>query len=126
MRLLPNRRSVRSTQEGGRGGRTVVARTLARPSLADVLVKHGIVSKQTVEHTLERLGGAVAALGQTLLSEGALSEEQLTRALASQYGLPFDPLTQFRIYARFYDSISIKLLQPHTFVTTLHTEGRVT
>ena len=126
MRLLPNRRSVRSTQEGGRGGRTVVALTLARPSLADVLVKHGIVSKQTVEHTLERLGGAVAALGQTLLSEGALSEEQLARALASQYGLPFDPLTEFRIDPRFYESISVKLMQRHPFVPMVEQQGRLT
>jgi type IV pilus assembly protein PilB len=126
MRLIPNRRSARATQEGGRSGRTAPAPTLARPSLADVLVKHGMVSKQTVEQTLGRLGGAAAALGQTLLSEGALSEEQLARALALQFGLPFDPLTDFRVDQRFYDSMSVKLMQRHPFVPMVEQQGRLT
>jgi type IV pilus assembly protein PilB len=125
MKLIPNRRPVRSTQEGARGGRSVAAPTLVRPSLADVLVKNGMVPKQTVEQTLGRLGGAAAALGQTLLSEGALSEEQLARALASQFGLPFDLLTDFRVDQRFYDSMSVKLMQRHPFVPLVEQQGRL-
>ena len=126
MKLIPKRRSAQITQEAGRSGPTMMAPTLARPSLADVLVKHGMVSKQTVEHTLGRLGGAAAALGQTLLSEGALSEEQLARALASQFGLPFDPLADFRVDQRFYDSMSVKLMQRHPFVPMVEQQGRLT
>lgn len=126
MRLIPNRRPARSTQEGSRSARAVAVPTLARPSLADVLVKLGMVPKQTVDQTLGRLGGAVAALGQTLLSEGALSEEQLARALASQFDLPFDPLTDFRVDRRFYESMSVKLMQRHPFVPMTEQQGRLT
>jgi len=75
----------------------VASRSITRPALAEVLIEHGMVSKATVDQTFRRLGGIPAELGATLLGEGALSEEQLARALAIQYGLPFDPLSDFRV-----------------------------
>ena len=102
----------------------MVARSV-RPTLADVLVRQG-VARETVEQTLRRLGGASLALGSTLVSEGALSEEQLAKALAAQYGLPYDPLTDFRVDQRFYDSISVKLMQRHPFVPISERAGVLT
>ena len=57
-----------------------MARTETRPTLTDVLVRQGVLPKQTLDQMLSRLGGVTAALGQTLVSEGILSEEQLARA----------------------------------------------
>jgi type IV pilus assembly protein PilB len=81
----------------------------------EVLVRHGL-AREPIEQALRRLGGVSLALGQTLVSEGVLSEEQLAKALAEQYGLPYDPLTDFRVDQRFYESISVKLMQRHPFV----------
>lgn len=97
------------------GVRCVVARSLARPTLLEVLVRHGL-AREPIEQALRRLGGVSLALGQTLVSEGVLSEEQLAKALAEQYGLPYDPLTDFRVDQQFYESISVKLMQRHPFV----------
>lgn len=97
------------------GVRCVVARSVARPTLLEVLVRHGL-AREPIEQVLRRLGGVSLALGQTLVSEGVLSEEQLAKALAEQYGLPYDPLTDFRVDQQFYDSISVKLMQRHPFV----------
>lgn len=69
------------------GVRCVVARSVARPTLLEVLVRHGL-AREPIEQALRRLGGVSLALGQTLVSEGVLSEEQLAKALAEQYGLP--------------------------------------
>jgi len=93
----------------------VVARSVARPTLLEVLVRHGL-AREPIEQALRRLGGVSLALGQTLVSEGVLSEEQLAKALAEQYGLPYDPLTDFRVDQQFYESISVKLMQRHPFV----------
>ncbi|MBH0201004.1 MAG: Flp pilus assembly complex ATPase component TadA [Nitrospira sp.] len=98
-------------------------RSLMRPSLAEVLVDQGILSKHTVEDVLRRVKGVAAALGQTLISEGLLSEEQLAQALAVQYGLPYDPLTDFRIDPRYYETISIKLMQRFPFVPMAERPG---
>jgi type IV pilus assembly protein PilB len=103
----------------------VASRSMTRPALGDVLVEQGIVPKVTVEQTLSRLGGVTAELGATLLGEGAVSEEQLARALSIQFGLPFDALTDFRVEPSFYDSISVKLMQRHPFVPIAELQGRL-
>ncbi|NOS78367.1 MAG: Flp pilus assembly complex ATPase component TadA [Nitrospira sp.] len=95
--------------------RCVVARSVVRPTLLEVLVRHGL-AREPIEQALRRLGGVSLALGQTLVSEGVLSEEQLAKALAEQYGLPYDPLTDYRVDQQFYESISVKLMQRHPFV----------
>ena len=100
-------------------------RSMTRPALADVLIEHGMVSKANVDQTLRRLGGIPAELGNTLLGEGALSEEQLARALAIQYGLSFDPLNDFRVDPSFYDRMSVKLMQRHPFVPIAELQGRL-
>lgn len=92
-----------------------MARSVARPTLLEVLVRQGL-AREPIEQALRRLGGVSLALGQTLVSEGVLSEEQLAKALAEQYGLPYDPLTDFRVDQQFYESISVKLMQRHPFV----------
>ncbi|HET9605810.1 MAG TPA: ATPase, T2SS/T4P/T4SS family [Nitrospira sp.] len=98
---------------------------MTRPTLADVLVGQGMVTKSTVDQTLNRLGGVSADLGATLLGEGALSEEQLARALAIQFGLPFDPLLDFRVEPSFYERMSVKLMQRHPFVPIAEVQGRL-
>jgi type IV pilus assembly protein PilB len=103
----------------------VAARSMTRPTLADVLVGQGMVAKSTVDQTLSRLGGVTANLGATLLGEGALSEEQLARALALQFGLPFDPLVDFRVEPSFYERMSVKLMQRHPFVPIAEVQGRL-
>src|SRR3954447_9005519 len=103
-----------------------MARSLARPSLADVLVGQGLVSKPVVDDALLRSGGVTATLGQSLMAEGLLSEEHLARALALQYGLPFDPLTDVRVDPRYYESISVKLMQRYPFVPLREQAGALT
>ena len=98
---------------------------MTRPTLADVLVGQRMVAKSTVDQTLNRLGGVSADLGATLLGEGALSEEQLARALAIQFGLPFDPLLDFRVEPSFYERMSVKLMQRHPFVPIAEAQGRL-
>ena len=103
-----------------------MARTVTRPTLTDVLIRQGILPKQTLDQVLNRLGGVTSALGQTLVSEGILSEEQLARALAAQFDLPCDLLTEFRVDQSFYDSMSVKLMQRHPFIPIAEHQGRLT
>ncbi|WHZ21050.1 MAG: type II secretion system protein E [Nitrospira sp.] len=101
-------------------------RHLTRPSLADVMVREGILPKRTVDQAVARLGGSIAALGQTLVEEGSISEAQLAQALAAQYGLPYDPLTGFRVDSEFYHTISVKLMRRHPFVPVKEENGVLT
>ena len=103
-----------------------MARTVTRPTLTDVLVRQGILPKQTLDQVLSRLGGVTGVLGQTLVGEGILSEEQLACALAAQFDLPCDLLTEFRVDQSFYDSMSVKLMQRHPFIPIAEHQGRLT
>ncbi len=85
-----------------------------------------MLPKPMIDQALSRLAGVTAELGPTLVSEGMLSEEQLARALAVQFGLSFDPLTDFRIDPSFYDRISVKLMQRHPFVPVSEQNGCLT
>ncbi|WP_455379325.1 GspE/PulE family protein [Petrachloros mirabilis] len=96
-----------------------------RPSLAEILIGQGVLPKHTVDEMLNRVNGIPAGLGHTLVSEGILSDEQLARALAFQFGLPFDPLTDFRIDPSFYESMSVKLMHRHPFVPISEQQGRI-
>src|SRR6185295_9423792 len=103
-----------------------MARTVTRPTLADVLIRQGVLPKQTLDQVLGRLDGVTAALGQTLVGEGIISEDQLARALAAQFDLPCDLLTEFRVDQSFYNSMSVKLMQRHPFIPIAEHQGRLT
>lgn len=100
--------------------------SLTRPSLAEVLVDQRMLTKHTVEDVLLRLKGVSVALGQTLINERLLSEDQLAHALAVQYGLAYDPLTDFRVDPQYYETISIKLMQRFPFVPIAERSGALT
>lgn len=104
----------------------LMQRHLTRPSLADVLVREGILPRRTVDQVITRLGGSTAALGQALVEEGTISEAQLAQALAAQYGLTYDPLTGFRVDSEFYHTISVKLMRRHPFVPVKDEAGVLT
>lgn len=101
-------------------------RSLTRPSLAEVLVGQGVLTRHKVEEVFLRVKGVPAALGKALTDAGLLSEDQLAHALASQYGLTYDPLTNFRIAPQYYESISIKWMQRVPFVPLSEQAGVLT
>jgi type IV pilus assembly protein PilB len=101
-------------------------RHLTRSSLPEILVRQGVLTKRVLDQVLGRLGGRMAALGQTLLEEGTISDQQLAQALAAQYGLAYDPLTGFRVDQEFYTSISVKLMRRHPFVPLKESDGVLT
>ena len=51
----------------------LMQRHLTRPSLADVMVREGILPRRTVDQVVARLGGSTTAFGQTLVEEGTIS-----------------------------------------------------
>jgi type IV pilus assembly protein PilB len=101
-------------------------RSLTRTSLAEILVDQGMLTKRTVEDVLCRCNGVPATLGQMLISEGLLSEDQLAQALAVRYSLPYDPLKEFQVDSRYYEKISVKLMQRFPFIPIAERDGVLT
>ncbi|MHC9062919.1 GspE/PulE family protein [Nitrospira sp. CMX1] len=103
-----------------------MSRSFARPALTEVLVSQGVLSRHKVEDTLCRVKGVPAALGKALVEDGLLTEDQLAQALADQYGLRYDPLTNVRVDPQYYESISIKWMQRVPFVPLREQAGVLT
>src|SRR2546426_10191027 len=77
-----------------------MTRFVKRKPLREVLVEQGLVAGPQLDAVLGKLEDGRRPLGQALVAEGLLSAEQLGRALAAQYGLSYEPLTEYRVDPR--------------------------
>src|SRR5437773_8856445 len=91
-------------------------RFVKRKPLREVLIEQGVVSGPQLDAVLGKLENGRGPLGPALVAEGLLSAEQLGRALAAQYGLTYEPLTEYRVDPRFYQTIPVELMYRHPFV----------
>ena len=98
-------------------------RFVKRKPLREVLIEQGVVSGPQLDAVLGKLENGRGPLGQALVAEGLLSAEQLGRALAAQYGLPYEPLTEYRVDPRFYQTIPVELMYRHPFVPLAEQDG---
>src|SRR5437667_56313 len=100
-----------------------MTRFVKRKPLREVLVEQGLVAGPQLDAVLGKLEDGRRPLGQALVAEGLLSAEQLGRALAGQYGLPYEHLTEHRVDPRFYQTIPVELMYRHPFVPLAEQDG---
>src|SRR5438105_10029832 len=103
-----------------------MGRVLNRKPLGDVLVDQGFLNRKDLSMALARLGSSPGSLGQALVAEGLITEEQLVSAVAEQHGLPFDLLMNFRVDPKYFQTISIDLMHRHPFVPLGEEDGVLT
>ena len=65
-----------------------------RPRLGDWLTSHGLVSASDVASALAEQRVSGDPLGQVLVARGVIDEEELSRALAGLFGLPYRDLAE--------------------------------
>src|SRR5256885_9116026 len=72
---------------------TVVAPVRARPlagaTLGEILLAHGVVTREKIDEALAAQAERGGRLGEVLISLKACSEEQVLKALAAQLELPY-------------------------------------
>ena len=92
------------------------ARYSTRKPLGDVLIGQGVATRSHVEAALRKAAAEGRSVGRILVADGVLTEEQLGRALAAQYNLPYEPLTDFRVAPTFYETVPVEAMHRHPFV----------
>jgi len=110
-----------------------------RRRLGELLVSLGLVSQEQLDaarHLPPDDAGASGApsgpgtddmwLGERLVKQGVLSEEQLARVLAQQARLAYQSLEQHRFNPVDYQWIPVELMYRYPFVPYAATEGSVT
>ena len=103
-----------------------MGRVLNRKPLGDVLVEQGFLNRKDLSMAIARLGSSPGSLGQALVAEGLITEEQLVSAVAGQHGLPFDLLMNFRVDPKYFQTISVDLMHRHPFVPLGEHDGVLT
>jgi type IV pilus assembly protein PilB len=87
-----------STSTEPRPGVTVYAAPEGGPRfLSDVIIELGLADEEHVNRAVEEARQSGATVGQILVGEGRLSEDDLARALAARYGLNHIDLNQFEV-----------------------------
>lgn len=85
-------------QDGGAPGLTPPrARSRSRGFITDVLLELGYVSEERVRQAVEQARTAGAPPEALLLTEGAISGDQLSRAVAERYGLDHLDLAVYQV-----------------------------
>ena len=97
-----------------------------RAALEDVLTRRGMVSLELIDALVQQAGEARQPLSAYLQTYGLVTEEALAEALAEQYGLPFDPLKDFRVDLEEFKPMPVEWMHSHPFIPLSDTDGTLT
>jgi len=103
-----------------------LGRVLNRKPLGDLLVEQGLLTRKDLEKAISQVGSSPGSLGQALVSDGVISDEQLACALAEQQGLAYNLLANFRVDPQFYRTVSVDLMHRLPFVPLGERDGVLT
>lgn len=81
--------------------------------LGDMLVNNGIISDEQLARALQAQKGTGRKLGEVLVDEGILSEEAIAQALSSQMRIDFVDLRDIKITDEILEMVPVNILKKH-------------
>lgn len=81
--------------------------------LGDVLVQNGVITEEDLQRGLERQKGSGRKLGETLVDEGIATEENIARALSKQFHYDMVDLQNTVISQEILDLVPASVLKKH-------------
>jgi len=99
-----------------------MATPVKRATLEELLVRRGLISRDQAE-AFRQTKGADRSLRARLVEQGVVPEDTLAEILAEQYGLRYDPLTEFRLDQELFKTISLELMHRYVFLPLKEHEG---
>jgi type IV pilus assembly protein PilB len=99
---------------------------LTKKRLGDILIEHGVLTPEVVVAAAEVAMRERRWLGVVLVEQGVLDEEQLAKALAEQWRLPYYSLLGFHVDPVFFKTIPVELMYRYPFVPYEDREGVLT
>lgn len=81
--------------------------------LGDVLVQNGVISEEDLQRGLERQKGSGRKLGETLVDEGITTEENIARALSNQFHYDMVELQNIEIPQEILELVPANVLKKH-------------
>lgn len=81
--------------------------------LGDVLVQNGVITEEDLQRGLERQKGSGRKLGETLVDEGITTEENIARALSNQFHYDMVDLQNIEIAQEVLELVPANVLKKH-------------
>ncbi len=81
--------------------------------LGDVLVQNGVITEEDLQRGLERQKGSGRKLGETLVDEGITTEENIARALSNQFHYDMVDLSNVEIPQEIVELVPANVLKKH-------------
>ncbi len=92
-------------------------------SLADILLRRGVITPDQVDDLCQRSPGGTRVLARLIVDEGLLSESGLAELLAEQAGLPYCTLEDYRVAFDAFPAIPVDWMRQHGFVPLEERDG---
>ena len=93
--------------------------------VGEILLSHGVITTDQLRQAIEVQRQSKARLGRVLVEMGAVSERQLARALAQQWGLPYTELAEDSANADVAKMIPAYLAQRHGVIAVDREQDRL-
>jgi len=103
-----------------------MATPVKRASLEEILLRRDLLSPAQLDECLQQIQSTQQPLRTLLLQEGRVEEELLAQAIAEQFGLPFEPLHEFRVDQEFFSTIPIEWMHRQPFAPISDEDGLLT
>ncbi len=103
-----------------------MATPVKRASLEEILLRRELLSSAELEECLQQAQSTQQPLRTLLLQEGRVEEEPLAQAIAEQFGLPFEPLHEFRVDQEFFSTIPVEWMHRQPFAPISDQDGLLT
>ena len=89
---------------------------LTKKRLGELLMEEGLVTEDQVNEALKQQAGTGELLGEVLTKLGYVTEADIVRTLAAQFGLPYLDVTKYQIPKEVQGVIPLSVLQEHQLV----------
>lgn len=99
---------------------------IKREALEAVLLRRGLVSQTDVDAFARTRHGAGRTFREFVIARTLVTEADLAAALAEQFGMPYEPLQDFRVDPEFFKTLPLEWMQRHPFVPIEERDGVLT
>ena len=104
----------------------IMATPVKRSSLEEILLTRNVLTAEQLAEAVHQARAGHRPLSNVLLENGLLTEDYLARAVADQYGLPYDPLYEYRVAPDFFSLIPVEWMHRLPFVPLSDEDERLT
>jgi type IV pilus assembly protein PilB len=85
-----------------------MSRVINKP-LGELLLGKGLVTEEQIKKALVKQAEENRPIGEIMVRLGYVREEDVVGALATQYGFPYLPLSQYHIHPRVVETIPVEI-----------------